>query len=904
MRASDLHPLERSLHRLAALVFVYRSWFIYLQVVLFGACVLVAAWRLDFRTDPNDLFSAEQGYLRHWLELKEEFQVQENLVTLVESGDLEKNRQFVERLAARLAAEPEVFTEVFYKGDLRALGPKGLLLLPEPRLRELLDALREHEPLLRTLATVTNLVSLFSEVDRQIRDAGTAAGGDHPLTGALPALTRIVEQSRDSMQRPGTPPAPGLAALFTGGLEPVPGEYMHLAEGRFYVLTCSASEENLDERVIRRLRELIAETRREVPGVNAGITGGPVLRYEEMRQALRDTTLASIMALTIVALTFILCYHQVSRPLKATVCLVVGIGYTLGFATLTVGHLNILTITFIPILIGLAIDFGVHLVTRFEEALHHGQSLRAAVGKAMVISGAGICTGGLTTAAAFLGMTLTGLKGIREMGLICGGGLLLCLVPMLTMLPALLLQEKAGAEPAADPSPQPPRRGRPRLERFWLEHPRTVAGVGLALTLLAGLQASRVQFDYNLLNLQSQDLPAVVFERKLVESSSRSALACLITADSIEEAVALEQRLRRLDSVAAVDSVIPWLAGEQQDKLDWVGQIRAVADAIPSPPPAPAALDRAALQDTLGSLGQALGGAVRTVQGSGREVLAEQLKRLRQAVTELRESTRTDSPGGRIENLGLYQRALFRDLATTLAALQKQDSGAPLAAEDLPAGLQSRFIGRTGKFLLQVYPKEDIWERAPQEAFVRELQTIAPDVTGSPVRFYEYTSLLRANFQKAALYAVLAITVMLFAHFRNLLCPLLALLPALGGILWTLGAMVALDLAFNPANIIALTLLIGIGVSIGVHLLTRFVEEGNPELLGTSTGKAVLVSALTTAMGFGSLMVAGHAGIASLGKVMALGAVLCLLVGLTVLPAVLLLLSRSGRKLAHGWLSR
>ncbi len=126
--------------------------------------------------------------------------------------------------------------------------------------------------------------------------------------------------------------------------------------------------------------------------------------------------------------------------MKATLCLLVGLGYTLAFTTLTVGHLNILTITFVPMLIGLAIDYAVHLITRYEEELRHGKTEQEAITKAMVFTGQGIFTGALTTAGAFLAMYFTNFQGIKEMGIICGGGLLVCLIPMMTILPVMLLR--------------------------------------------------------------------------------------------------------------------------------------------------------------------------------------------------------------------------------------------------------------------------------------------------------------------------------------------------------------------------------------------------------------------------------------------------------------------------------
>ena len=895
MHALESHPLERLLHRLAGSICRHRGWFIYPQLILFALCLMFASWRLEFQADPNDLVSTGEDYLRHWRELKEEFQVQEDLVVLVESEDLEKNRQFVERLGGRLESETNLFKNVFYKADFRAMGSKGLLFLPEQRLAQLLQALREYEPLIRTFSEITNLTSLILTVDQELRGASPETAEQHPFTRAVPALTRIVEQGVDSLKRPGIPPSPGLTALFRAGSEPVPGDYLHFAEGRFYVLTCAVTDPAWEEAAIFRLRELAADTQLEVAGVNVGVTGQPVLRYEEMRQARSDTTLAAWVALVVVALTFSFCYHEVRRPLKATACLVVGIGYTLGFATLTVGHLNLLTITFIPILIGLGIDFGVHLITRFEEELRAGRSAHTAIDKALAVTGTGICTGGVATAAAFLAMTLTGVKGIREMGLICGGGLLVCLVPMLTMLPAILLQ---GKELARRPPParQGHRSRRTRLEQLWLERPRLVTGLGLALTVLAASQAYRVKFDHNLLNLQSQGLSAIVYERKMVEASAHAVLSCLVMADSIDAALALERRIRALDSVAGVDSVAPLLAGDQREKLELVGRIREAAAGIRFAPKDMATVDLPALDHALESFQAVLGPALYAVQRAGNVDLRDALVGLREEVHAWRQAIASGWPESTAATLNHYQQALFTDLASTLSALQQQDDRTPLRAEDLPQGLQSRFIGRTGKLLLQVYPNENVWERAPQETFVQELRTVDPAVTGPPIRFYEFTGLLRRNFQKAALYALATITLMLLVHFRSVGCVLLALLPMLVGMVWTLGWMAVLDLSFNPANIIAITLLIGIGVGSGVHILNRFAEHRHAYVLGKSTGKAVLVSALTTVGGFGSLMLAEHAGIASLGQVMALGTSLCLLAALTVLPAVLLWLHRSGWK--------
>ena len=235
-----------------------------------------------------------------------------------------------------------------------------------------------------------------------------------------------------------------------------------------------------------------------------------------------------------------------------------------------------------------------------------------------------------------------------------------------------------------------------------------------------------------------------------------------------------------------------------------------------------------------------------------------------------------------------FQRALFEDLAGTFESIKTQDDTAPLGVADLPVSLRNRFIGQSGtNYLLQVNPRFDVWDRTNQAVFVRELRSVDPNVTGEPVQLYEYITLLKDSYVEAAYYSLGAIAILVLIHFRRLGCVLLALLPVGLGTIWTVGWMGWQGIPFNPANIMTLPLVIGVGVTNGIHILNRFAEEHSPSILARSTGKAVLLSALTTVAGFGSLMLAKHQGIASLGMVMAFGTAACMIAGLTFLPALL-----------------
>lgn len=882
----------RLLRRLADGVYRYPRLFFYPQAVLMVLSLWYTFHHLEFNTSRNDLVGRDKKYHQIFLNYRQEFPGQDDLVVVVESENTEKNRQFVERLGARLEAETNLFTDVFYKGDLKMMGPKALLFLDEKTLDDLHRTLKEYRPFIQQFTVATNLNSLFQLVNRQFRTAKPEQNAENEsMVRALPALERIVNQAEASLRRPGTPPSPGLNALFNAGPEAEREMYITFANGQLYLVSAHARTESLNMPAVERLRELVREVQTEVPGINIGVTGEPVLEHDEMAQSQFDTIVATIVSLVLVAFIFIYGYQETGRPIKATVCLIVGLAYTMGFATLTVGHLNILTITFVPMLIGLAIDFGVHLVTRYEEEIRHGRNDQQALEKAMTYTGLGIFTGCFTTAGAFLAMGVTNFKGIQEMGIVSGGGLLVCLVPMMTLLPILL---RRGKQNVIDHE-HPPVDYRARIEQLWLKRPAWVIAITLGLCALSIPKMFQVYFDYNLLNMQSAGLPAVMTEKKLINSASNSVLFAAVVADSLAQATALEAKLTNLSTVASVKSMGSYLGGDPARQLVKIGEIKqdlknlAFAEADRAPVVLPQ------LGQTLWSLQGYLGLAIEEVKKSGETELEQQLRSLRQSIGTLRQHLLADNPSAVAAKLAAFQQALFKDVRDTFDALRNQDNSGPLRAADLPPALRNRFIGQTGKFLLQVYPKDDVWQRDKQEAFVREVRSIDPNVTGTPVQLLEYTTLLKNSYEEAALYSLGAIIILVFLHFRSLTCVALSLLPVAIGTIWMVGLMGWCHMPFNPANIMTLPLVIGVGVTSGIHILNRFAEEQNPSILAKSTGKAVLVSALTTVAGFGSLILAKHQGIQSLGFIMAVGTATCMIAALTFLPALLTVLVR------HGW---
>jgi len=888
--------IERLLLKVADIIFKYPRIIIFVHFILFVLSAIIAVLFLKVDFDRDNLVGPNKKYHQLYLQYKKEFPVNDDVVVLIESDDREKNRQFVERLAREILAEQTLFTNIFYKGDPVMMGKKALLMFPEEDLKGLYEQLRDYKPFLQEFSNATNFVSLFSIINHKIRTAKREKNGENEsLINSLPALERILLMGKDAVLRTGMPVSPGIYALFGASEEAESQMYINFANGRIYLVTTQIVHPDLNERAITRLRELVEKIQLEVPGVNVGITGSPVLEYDEMTQATKDSTLASIIALLLCAIIFIYGYQETGRPIKATVCLIIGLVYTLAFTALTIGHLNLLTVTFVPILIGLAIDFGVHLITRYEEELRLGKPEDAALKKAMVFTGKGIVTGCMTTAAAFFAMGITNFKGIQEMGLICGAGMILCLTVMLTLLPVLLLK---GKQNILDHQIQDKESIREYLENFWLKKPSYVIFVISGLTILSIYFSKKVGFDYNLLNLQSHGLPSVEWEKKLIKSTPKSVLFAAIVVDDLNQAVELEKKLTNLPSVASVESMAPFLTGNQEAKLELISKIKDEISSINFMPIDDSPVDIWELSRILWSLRGYLGLALEEIDPNEKEIIAK-IESLRQTIQEFRKTILSGDNSYVSLKLAQYQKSFFVDLQQTFEIIKNQDNSGPLKPDDFPLPLKSRFIGRTGKLLLQVYPKENVWERDKQEIFVKELRSVFPNVTGTPVQLYEYTSLLKRSYEEAAIYAALAIIILLFIHFRKIECILLALLPVGIGFLWMTGFMGIGNVQFNPANIMTLPLVIGIGVTNGVQILNRFSEEQTPTILTKSTGKAIIVSGLTTIVGFGSLMFGKHQGIISLGYVMSIGVAACMIIALALLPSILTILVQKGWKIKH-----
>jgi uncharacterized protein len=612
----------------------------------------------------------------------------------------------------------------------------------------------------------------------------------------------------------------------------------------------------------------------------------PVIEFDEMQASQTDTIWTSVLSLVGVLLLFVAGYGGLRHAALAGSVLLLGMAYSFGFITLAIGHLNILSSAFAVVLIGLGIDFGIHYVASYLRLRRDGLGEIAALLRTAGDIGPGVVTGGVTTAAAFFMAAMTDFLGVRELGVVAGGGILLCVLATVVILPPLILlidtqwplaiggTASAGAASTAQILPV----GR------WLSpvvnRPRLVMAVGLLFLLGLAIGTGNLHYDHNLLNLQPRHLESADIERQLFTKLEDSVWFAVAMCDSREELAAQKSRFEALPTVAKTEEIGSLLpvttpAGEQA-----VAAIHAALRSLPQQAPPQAAISAPRLVHEAARAHQLLAAQTPYETPAGQLV-----GRLRLALTQL--------PPGVIETqLTAAQEAWITQGLAQLAPLRELSHPQPPQLADLPQELVDRFVGVRHRYLLRVYARGDIWDMDKLESFVRDVESIDPQITGHPVQTYYASRHMQQSYLWAGVYALGAVLVLLWIDFRSLAHSLLAMVPLAIGALVLCGLLGWLNIPLNPANMIALPLILGIGVDDGVHLVHEWRRTRGRFRLSDSTAVALLLTSTTTMASFGSLILARHQGLQSLGQVLTLGVMACLGTSLFLFPALL------------GWLTR
>lgn len=885
-------------------------------------------------------------------EFLERFGSPGQLVVLVEGGSEELRRKVTGRLehvlpgpkdggaagdAGPAGCEPEgperqagCVRDVVQRVPIDRFVDHALFFLPEDASSRVVDLLAGDDLGVRALLRLDGLAAAFdalaSLTEKRTGEAKALEGDEkEKAKSAMDGLARFLDVLRGRVERD-EPPELSLAGELLasgGGTRPEAfrglDAHGHLSssDGGIKLALVRPLDETDKPRPVlafvgyveRHAREAATELGRVCSlgksacpdgPLRVSFTGLPALIADEARTLEKDLGLTSLVAFAGVALLFAVGFRSISLAALGLLPLLLAIVWTLAFVRVAFGDLNMLTASFVSTLIGLGIDFSVHLLARYQEARSHGQRTEKAARVAVAAAGPGLLTGALTTAGAFFALAPCDFKAFRELGVMTGAGLLLALLATLFLLPALLvLPSLKRFQPKIEPvRPEAAHvRGLPESIVAW---PRAILAFGLAAAVFMGLQGGTVRWSYDYTALLAADLPSVQAWDRLRERTDRSAEAAAIVARSAEEALDFQRRLEAKATVARVESAVAFLPGDQAFVLRAFERLRPLfdgGDPAPAKPPEKGAV-LASLQVLLDALEDARFEAKR-----GHAEEAALLDPPISALHRLQRSLEARDDAEVARRLAPLQAELLDLRDRVLGNARRMAAGEPLTPDDLlatlPAGLRERLF-HDGEYALYVYPSKPIGDREFRAEFVRDLRDVSDTATGFPVNQWEHVRAIEVGFRQASVYASIAVVLLLLLDFRRIGATLLALLPLAIGLAFAWGGMGLLGMHYNPANIIAFPLVVGIGVDTGVHILHRYRQDRGRDLPGVirHTGRAIFLSTATTIAGFGSLAFATHRGMASLGVVLVIGVGACLAAAVAVLPAVLTLvggLRASGR---------
>jgi hopanoid biosynthesis associated RND transporter like protein HpnN len=806
------------------------------------------------------MFSDTLPWRRNAIELNKDFpQFRDLLVAVVDAREPEMADATAAGLAEIVGRDHAHFQSVRRPDASPWFEKNGLLFLDLPQLTEIMDRTIDAQPFLGQLVADPTARGLFSAL--ALLGVGvTQAGTDlTPYADSIRAFHAVLADAVAGKPRPLS-----WQRLLGAGLSDLAGEY------RFVLIQPHQNFGALEPggEATGVLRQDIAQLEFVKTGdARVRITGQVALADEEFATVAQGAVVGLLGSVVLITLWLFLAVRTWRLIIPILLTLGLGLLLTVLFAAVAVGTLNLVSVGFGVMFVGIAVDFAIQFSVRYREYRHVAGDAVRGLQLTGARAGVQILCAALATASGFLAFVPTAFSGVAELGLIAGAGMLIAFVCTLTFLPAAITVFNPRPEAAevgfAWAAPLDP----------WIQaNRRWLLALFAALAALALAVSPRLTFDSDPLHTKNPNTEAMRTLRDLIDNPVTDPYTIDIVAPDIQAAQALAEQLKRLpmvDSVRDIDSFVP---RDQDKKLAVIADARAILQPTLSaaPPVAPITPDqvRLAAGVALSQIEPALG---KLPKDHPLAEIAVDLRQLRNASDAVAMAANA---------------ALTRFLPLQLDHLRDALSATKVTRADIPPDIRSDWLLPDGRARLQVLPKASVLGTRAMTAFTAAVTKLAPNAGGSAVTIAATSETIVSAFQTAAVSALLAILVILFLILRRPLDVILVVAPLVLSALLTLLVAVLAGLPLNFANIIALPLLLGVGVSFNVYFVMNW-RAGRTAPLASATARAVLFSALTTGTAFGSLALSGHPGTASMGVLLLISLACTLVASLLFVPAIL-----------------
>ncbi len=844
------------------------------------------ARHLGIRGDTEYLLSQELPFKQSERRYQEAFPIlYENLFVVIDAVTPERAGEAASALAARMQDRPKFFRGVYLPGGGDFFEQHAFLYLEREELEQLADRLAQVQPYLAELSrdgTLRGFASMLGRGVRAVRDGDVSPGNLQPIfEGFGQALEARLAARPYHLS--------WAEMLDPGAIEGNPRRRFLLVQPVLEVTDFQPAKGAILE--TRRLAGNLGLTPEN--GVSVRITGDVALSYEEIGLVKSQAAASALGSLVLVSVVLALGLRSFRMIAAVLATLLVGLALNLGFTTLAVGHLNMISAAFAVLFIGLGVELEIHFAMCYQELLARGRSRATALYETAGDVGSSLFLTAAATAIGFFSFIPTDFVGVAELGLISGAGILIGFFCTMTLLPAFLV---LGPHRAPETAPQSFAWTTRRLADLPVRYPRTVRWTALALALGTVFVLPKVRFDNNPLNVRDPSAESVQTFMDLLAGGTSSPWTVSTVAQDVASADALADRLRQLDVVGRVITLADFVPSDQEEKLGIIEDVAMFLAPVPGPDgqvPPPTLEEQV---QSLGTLEVEIG---RLLQDGVAPELAPVAGRLRDGLRRYRESLAAlPDPAASLAEL---QGGLLGALPEQLRILSRALEAGEVTLENLPEALVERMLAADGRVRLEVFPKEHLADHAALAAFVDGVRTVAPELAGSAAEILESGRAVERALTQALLTALGAMTLVLLLVWRRVVDTALVVAPLLLAAAFTVGAAVLLEIPFNFADVIVLPLLIGIGVDAAIHMVHRARATGglDTNLLTTSTARAIAYGSATNVASFGTMGLASHLGLATMGQLLTVGVVLTLVCNLVVLPALLDLHHRSGTAVAR-----
>ncbi|MCH2173390.1 MMPL family transporter [Myxococcota bacterium] len=864
--SSDANLYVRTLARVVGALARHAGWTLLVTGLLTVVCVIYSAKTVRINSDDAVLTSQVEPFRLDFKRFIASFpQFDETSVVVITSDSIGLAEDAVERMRAALEARDDLVASVFAPGDDAFTRDHVFLFLDVEDLDDVSVRLAEAQPALTALAADPSLRGLFNEFETSV-DA-LADGTELPA-----GFARMADRISDVTE-----------AMEAGQPRPLSwADEILQPDGRVYRVLMVQGEKDYGEavstaRLIEGIREM-ADELGLVPenGVEVRLTGQVPLAHEEMVSLQRGLALAGVISLVLLSMILGLGVRSLRIIVATFATLGAGLAWSTAFAMATVGEFNAISAAFAVLLIGLGVDFALHIGLRAEEEMTQGVPVSEALERAALGVGGAVSLCTVTSAVGFLSFVPTRYHGLGDLGIIAGGGMFVTLLATFTVLPALLA--------VMGPSRRPPHRlsfGLDALYPLVQRRAGTVVVVAAVLGLASVLLSLRSTFDFSTLGMRDPQSESVSTLRELHAEAIVTDYSAIVLAPDMEAGEKLARELEALELVSEVRPPSYYVPDEQDIKLEVLEDTAFFLEPFlqaQSTGPSP---DGAALLASLTSLRAAIA-ALPPDEADAADPARAAVRRLSGNLDQLAASADPAAALTRLDTL------VVSDLEERMAWLRRAVNVGPVSFEDLPASMRDRLVAPDGTVQITALPRENLEDVEDLTAFAEAIASVAPRATGRPSVEVGLGDIVTSSFGLAISISLTTIVLMLLVVLRNPLDALLVTLPITLAAFLTTAVGVLIDQPFNMTNVMVVPLILGLGVDNGIHVFLRFRgDESLASAMGSSTPRAVLLSALTTLGAFSSLMISTHPGFRSIGVLLSVAVVFLIVCSLVVLPAMI-----------------